>query len=476
MSLLNIKSKFILYDILFQIPIKKRLEIINCSKKLYQKLDYFPITKKLYDKLYNYLNNNIDSYCCKKYPIKSIFYISLNELAKKIQKKFPNKSNEFFELIQEIIIEIIKEKNIYIILYDDFISKFDLLNDDDDFDSKNDILNDNDFNSKYEELFKFNYYKYIIKFDIDFCEKILQNKSKILKNNINKIYGINLNLYDLKHEIKRKLYMISEKIEDESFYYSSDDDLEDKEKVFDLFLEYLEYLDLLNKNFAHIHFLKLDFSDFFNNFNEKEFEIIFNYISNFSKRNSIEILIFKDNTERTLSFIENYKNFIKTFNNLNELYFYKKFTNSNTRDFLYNAFQNKEDIINNIEDPNLILYNYLTDINKKNIKILNIEISNPCSINGNPGGGSFITLATESEDFSLISNFKNLEEFTLEYDWPAEYYFDAFISGNSLIEALNSLKKLKKVTFKVEDYLSELIPLLNVKDTKFISWDDIKNM
>ena len=263
--------------------------------------------------------------------------------------------------------------------------------------------------------------------------------------------------------------MISEKIEDESFYYSSDDDLEDKEKIFDLFLEYLEYLDLLNKNFAHIHFLKLDFSDFFNNFNEKEFEIIFNYISNFSKRNSIEILIFKDNTEITLSFIENYKNFIKTFNNLNELYFYKKFTNSYTRDFLYNAFQNKDDIINNIEDPNLILYNYLTDINNKNIKILNIEISNPCSINGNPGGGSFFTLATESEDFSLISNFKNLEEFTLEYDWPAQYYFGGFISGNSLIEALNSLKKLKKVTFKVEDYLSELIPLLNVKDTKFIS-------
>ena len=242
MSLLNIKSKFILYDILFQIPIKKRLEIINCSKKLYQKLDYFPITKKLYDKLYNYLNNNIDSYCCKKYPIKSIFYIPLNELAKKIQKKFSNKSNKFFELIQEIIIKIIKIKNIYIILYDDLSSKFDLLNyDDDDFDSKNDILNDNDFNSKYEELFKFNYYKYIIKFDIQFCE-MLRNKS--LKKNINKIYGINLNLYDLKHEIKRKLYMISEKIEDESFYYSSDDDLEDKEKVFDLFLE---YLDLLNK-------------------------------------------------------------------------------------------------------------------------------------------------------------------------------------------------------------------------------------
>ena len=54
MSLLNIKSKFILYDILFQIPIKKRLEIINGSKKFYKKLEYFPITKELYDKLFNY--------------------------------------------------------------------------------------------------------------------------------------------------------------------------------------------------------------------------------------------------------------------------------------------------------------------------------------------------------------------------------------------------------------------------------------
>ena len=465
MSLLNIKSKFILYDILFQIPIKKRLEIINGSKKFYKKLEYFPITKELYDKLFNYLNNNIDSYCCENYPIKSIFYTSLNDLAKKIQKKFPNKSNEFFELIKEIIIENIKAKNIYIIHYDDtFDSKFDLLNDDD-YDSSGNIIVD--FFSKYEELFKFNYYKYIIKFDIQFCE-MLRNKS--LKKNINKIYGINLNLYDLKHEIKRKLYMISEKIDEESRdydgYFSEEDDEFyniKQEEVFDLLLE---YLDLLNQNFTNIHFLKLDFSNFFNNFNEKEFEKIFNCISNFSKRNPIEILFFKDDTHRTDSFINNYKIFIKSFNNLNELYFYKNFMNSYSSYFLYKAFENKEEIVNYIEDPNLILYNYLTDVNK-NIKILNVEISNPCSINGNPGYGSFYTLATLNEDFSLISNFKNLEEFTLDYDWPAEYYYD--FEGNSLVEALNSLKYLKKVTFKVRGYLSKLIPLLNVKDAKFIS-------
>ena len=466
MSLLNVKSKFILYDILFQIPIKKRLEIINGSKKLYQKLEYFPITKELYDKLFNYLNNNIDSYCCQNYPIKSIFYTSLNDLAKKIQKKFPNKSNEFFELIKEIIIENIKAKNIYIIHYDDtFNSKFDLLNDDD-YDSSGNIIVD--FFSKYEELFKFNYYKYIIKFDIQFCE-MLRNKS--LKKNINKIYGINLNLYDLKHEIKRKLYMISEKIDEESWdydgYFSDEDEDElyniKQEEVFDLLLE---YLDLLNQNFTNIYFLKLDFSNFFNNFNEKEFEKIFNCLSNFAKRNSIEILFFKDDTHRTDSFINNYKIFIKSFNNLNELYFYKNFMNSYSSYFLYEAFENKEEIVNYIEDPNLILYNYLTDVNK-NIKILNVEISNPCSINGNPGYGSFYTLATLNEDFSLISNFKNLEEFTLYYDWPAEYYYE--FEGNSLVEALNSLKNLKKVTFEVQEYLSKLIPLLNVKDAKFIS-------
>ena len=78
-------------------------------------------------------------------------------------------------------------------------------------------------------------------------------------------------------------------------------------------------------------------------------------------------------------------------------------------------------------------------------------------------------MATLNEDFSLISNFKNLEEFTLDYDWSAEYYYGDFINGNSLIEFLNSLKNLKKVTFKVRGYLSKLIPLLNVKDAKFIS-------
>ena len=43
------------------------------------------------------------------------------------------------------------------------------------------------------------------------------------------------------------------------------------------------------------------------------------------------------------------------------------------------------------------------NINKK-IKLLNLNVTNPCSIDGNPGDGSFIDLAIESENFSIISN------------------------------------------------------------------------
>ena len=66
MSLLNIHNKSIFYDILFQIPIKRRLAIINGVKNYYKRLEYFPITIKLYEKLLNYLNNEIDYYCPKK--------------------------------------------------------------------------------------------------------------------------------------------------------------------------------------------------------------------------------------------------------------------------------------------------------------------------------------------------------------------------------------------------------------------------
>ena len=56
------------------------------------------------------------------------------------------------------------------------------------------------------------------------------------------------------------------------------------------------------------------------------------------------------------------------------------------------------------------------------IKSLILFISNPCSINGDPGDGSFCCLATPNEEFSLISKFQCLEELSLSYEWPGEYY------------------------------------------------------
>ena len=54
-------------------------------------------------------------------------------------------------------------------------------------------------------------------------------------------------------------------------------------------------LDSLNGIFKNIHYLKLDFSDFFNNFNDEEITQIFSYLNEFAKENPIEIFCLKDN-------------------------------------------------------------------------------------------------------------------------------------------------------------------------------------
>ena len=116
------------------------------------------------------------------------------------------------------------------------------------------------------------------------------------------------------------------------------------------------------------------------------------------------------------------------------------------------------------------------NINKK-IKLLNLKVTNPCSIDDNPGDGSFIDLATGSEDFSIISNFQNLEKFVLLYDWPADYYF-GFDGNKSLIKALNSIKGLKSVIFKENDYLLETLSEIKVENPSFInnSTQDSRNL
>ena len=59
MSLSIIRNKYIIEKILFLIPAKKRLPIIENSKKLNNKLDYLPLT---YNKLFNFVNLKIDEF------------------------------------------------------------------------------------------------------------------------------------------------------------------------------------------------------------------------------------------------------------------------------------------------------------------------------------------------------------------------------------------------------------------------------
>ena len=111
----------------------------------------------------------------------------------------------------------------------------------------------------------------------------------------------------------------------------------------------IKNLELLYKYFTNVHYLELDFSDFYTDFNDDtKFEQIFNYLYIFAKNNPIEILYFIDDTERKISFVENYKNFVKQLNNLNEFYFYKHFENDETKRLIQNAYENEEDFLNEL--------------------------------------------------------------------------------------------------------------------------------
>ena len=289
------------------------------------------------------------------------------------------------------------------------------------------LSNDYSDIENYKKINKFYYHNNIINFNDSFYN-ILNNENVSLLFNNDKIFGIIIKITDIN----------------------------------------INNLGILNKIFNNIHFLMLDFSDFFNNFNDLEIEQIFNYLDEFVKKNPIEIFVFKDNTERTLSFIENFQTFTENLNNLNKFYMYKYFKNEKSEKIISEAFENdNEEILFLLESPNLILQNYLKNINNK-INILNLNISNPCSIDGDPGDGSFISLATGSENFTIISKFQNLEEFVLLYDWPAEYYF-GFDGSDSLAKSLNSIKRLRKVIFKENDYLLQTLSSIKVENAYFIN-------
>ena len=437
MSLFNIKNNNILYRILLLIPVEKRIGIINGSKKLYKKLEYFYITKNLYSKLFLYINNIIKSYYRKipEHSINIISFDSMKTLSEVIQNKFPYKSKHFLELIEEIIFESLKLNKIFKIYSFDYdfnfnghISNWFYEYEDDDDDDDNKIENTYEYDNiknNYEELSKYNFYDNIIVFSNDFCQFLKNESTKIMKN-INKINGIVIKIKGFK----------------------------------------IKNLELLYKYFNNINYLELDFSDFYTDFNDDtKFEQIFNYLNIFAKNNPIEILYFIDNTERKISFVENYKNFVKQLNNLNEFYFYKHFENGETKRLIQNAYENEEDFLDDLEDPNLILDNYLSNINN-DIKVLNIDVDNPCCINGNPGDGSFFCLATPNESFDVILKFSNLKIFVLSYEWPAEYYFG--FGSKNLSYVLNSINSLETVVFKYYEYLKNTIPLLKIKNTMFI--------
>ena len=107
-----------------------------------------------------------------------------------------------------------------------------------------------------------------------------------------------------------------------------------------------------------IHLLILDFSRFFNNFNDTEIAQIFMYFSDFVKNNPIEVFIFKDDTERTLSFVESFQKFSKNLNDIYRFYMDKHFNNIEVKNIIYKAYETGNDQITSIiEDPNFILKN-----------------------------------------------------------------------------------------------------------------------
>ena len=405
MSLLKIRNKNIFYELFFCIPVKRRLEIISYSKAYHNKLEYLPITKNICNKISLYMNNKIDKNFKNYYKenrINTIYSDLFDDIFKDITIKFDkNLSDNFQELIKELMFEELKSKNIYLEVDD------------------------------YKILQRFNYYNNIINFDNKFC-KILTNELKSFIYNNKKIFGVIITINNID----------------------------------------IHNLDLLNKIFNNIHYLELDFSDFFNDFKDSEIQPIFLCLDEFAKYNPIEILYFKDDTERTLNFIENFQKFTKNLNDLDKFYMEKHFENSETQSIIFEANENdNREILSKLEYPNYLLNDYLKNINKK-IKLLNLDVSNPLCFDDSQADCSIYNEACQG--FSIFSEFQNLEEFVLSYDVP-EYCLGDYPGKTIkffLLEPLNSIKGLKNVIFKDNDYLFETLSEIKVENASFIGVTD----
>ena len=408
MSLLKISNKHIFYELFFFIPVKRRLEIISYSKAYNNKLEYLTITKNICDKISLYMNNKIDknlkNHNYKENRINTISSNLFDNIFRDIAIKFDkNLSDNFQELIKELMFEELKSKNIYL--------------------AKNNT--DNIKVDDYKNLQRFNYYNNIIKFDNLFC-KILTNELKSFIYNNKKIFGVIIKINNID----------------------------------------IANLDSLNQIFNNIHFLKLDFSDFFNDFNDSEIKPIFLCLRKFAKYNPIEILYFKDDTERTLNFIENFQKFTKKLKYLKKFYMEKHFNNSESQNIIEEANENNnQEILSKLEYPNSLLDDYLMNINKK-IKLLNLDVSNPLCFDDSKADCGIINGL--GQDFSIISKFQNLEEFVLSYEYPDFGYTGEDIKF-CLLEPLNSIKGLKNVIFKDDDNLLETLSEIKVENATFIN-------
>ena len=112
------------------IPAKKRLPIIEKSKVLNDKLDYFPFT---YNKLFNLVKLKIDEFFKSKVlEVKIIKDESaVIEIKENISNAFLNKeiSTNFEDLLDEILFNILESENIYYLTDSTLISKNKKLND-----------------------------------------------------------------------------------------------------------------------------------------------------------------------------------------------------------------------------------------------------------------------------------------------------------------------------------------------------------
>lgn len=146
---------------------------------------------------------------------------------------------------------------------------------------------------------------------VKFNEKISTNFEELIKEMLFETFK-SKNIYLLNKYIELENYMKINKFDyrnniilfNDSFYKIINSEVKNyiynNNKIFGITIQInninINNLAHLKAIFNDIHLLILDFSRFFNNFNDTEIAQIFMYFSDFVKNNPIEVFIFKDDT------------------------------------------------------------------------------------------------------------------------------------------------------------------------------------